>query len=210
MMNSVHKSLFFHVILASLALAGCVSNEPKGAVDWDFWASGKLAVRDAAGGHSARFNWRQLGGRYDIEVWGPLGQGRTQLFGDNQQMTVTRGERVLDKGHPHEVMGRHLGWTFPVDALPAWLRGEPYSALALSLVSQDGDGRIDGFHQAGWTVDFERFIAYEQGIRPGRITATRGDYRVRVVVNEYLGPKKGGQVQFSGWSADSEYGQVGN
>ena len=89
LVNSVHKSLFLQAILLVLLLSGCASGPRIAQENWDFWASGKLAVRNAEEGHSARFNWRQLGGEYDIDVWGPLGQGRTQLVGDAQLMTVS-------------------------------------------------------------------------------------------------------------------------
>ena len=184
-MISVHKSLFLQAILLNVVLLGCAGRAPSQQENWDFWVSGKLAVTSAGEGHSARFNWRQLADHYEIEVWGPLGQGRTQLSGDAQQMTVKRGTRLLDSGHPDDVMLRHLGWTFPVDALPAWLRGNPHADLALSAVDEDDDGLVHGFRQAGWLVGFERFKQFDQGVRPRRITATRDDYRVRVVVGEY-------------------------
>jgi outer membrane lipoprotein LolB len=184
-MNAVHKSFFLHAIPLCFVLGGCAARPAVEQETWDFWASGKLAVRSAGEGHSARFNWRQFGRDYDIDVWGPLGQGRTQLAGDANRMMVSRGERMLDDGRPEDVMLRHLGWTFPVDALPAWLRGDPYEGLALTAVQEDDEGRVSGFEQAGWTVGFERFKDFAGGLGPGRITATRGDYRVRVIVTEY-------------------------
>ena len=186
-MNSAPKSLFLKVILicGMLILAGCVSQPLDREESWDFRVLGKLAVKDAQTGHSARFDWRQVGRIYDVEVWGPLGQGRTRLVGDATRMTVTRGAEVLANGHPDDVMMAHLGWVVPVDALPAWLRGDPYPELALASVVEDAHGRMTSFHQAGWTVDFERYKVFGAEEKPGRITAVRGDYRVRVVIGDY-------------------------
>ncbi len=44
-----------------------------------FELNGKMAVRNAAERYSARFIWRQSGRVFDIDVWGPLGQGRVHL-----------------------------------------------------------------------------------------------------------------------------------
>ena len=142
---------------------------PIGRAPADFILSGKLAVRDAERGVSLRLRWAQRQDAYDIEVWGPLGQGRTRLQGDAQSMRVTRGDQLLAQGTPEDVMRAQLGWAVPVRYLPAWIRGEPYRPgldrvetpfLRLRHAELDDAGRFTSFEQANWHVALSRYTAW--------------------------------------------------
>ena len=66
----------------------------------DFRLGGKIAVRGGAEAFSASFDWAQRGETYDVEFWGPLGQGRVRLRGDATRLTVTdsRGVTTMPRG----------------------------------------------------------------------------------------------------------------
>ena len=84
----VYKSLFYMVILAVFTLSGCAGRQTP-VVPGDMATvniTGKLSIRLEGSGHTANFRWRQTGENYLIEVWGPLGQGRTTLQGDPAAM----------------------------------------------------------------------------------------------------------------------------
>lgn len=192
--------------LVGLLLAGCATTRPalpSGApsID-DFELAGKLAVVDGANSVSARFRWRQTDDRFAIELWGPLGQGRLRLEGDGRTLRVLDAEGgVLTEG-PHEtVMQRELGWTLPLAVLPDWVRGQPHAGMAATARKTDDRGRLVGFRQLDWSVELARWspapaihatatqaAAGQQGLpeRPARISATRGQYRVRVAVSDWI------------------------
>lgn len=181
--GAVHKSLILKAIFLVLVVAGCAVQPLVLDPGVDFRVTGKFGVRDGDDGYSARFTWAQSFDAYDIEVWGPLGQGRTRLSGDSNRMTVLQGEEVLAVGTPEEVMAASLGWSVPIGVLPAWIRGRPHRQLAFGEVVRDAEDRFVEFVQAGWQVELSRYADEEEN--PGRIVATRGDRRVTVIVRDY-------------------------
>ncbi len=190
------------VLLAFFAglLAGCASLPQPGPAG-GFVLRGKLGVVDARDSFSARFLWQQRDDEFAIELWGPLGQGRVNLTGRDGIIALREGDgTVIDSGPPDDVMRRHLGWSLPMAVLPAWVRGGPAPGHRVSGRVVDEDGRLTGFRQLGWTVELERFRPVEGGrvpvsagpgpaapeaVLPHRITASRGEYRVRLAVSDW-------------------------
>ncbi len=198
---TVLKCLFFKAILVSFLVPflvlflvlGCASKVPvrdqpgeinSGAVD--FHISGKLAIRDGKKSRSVRFNWRQIENHYDIDVWGPLGQGRTQLSGDEHHLKITRGTQLVEAGLPQEVMYRQLGWAVPVGLLSAWIQGYPQPQMEVIGLQRDATGRIRQFSQLEWAVTFDKFESSQAIAKPRKITATQGDRKVIVRVLDTL------------------------
>ena len=185
-LDGVLKSLILKAIFAALLAGGCASRPLPLNPGVDFRVSGKFGIRDGENGYSARFAWQQSMDTYDIEVWGPLGQGRTQLTGDSLSMAVLQGGEMLTRGRPEEVMQASLGWSVPVAVLPAWIRGTPHRQLAYDSAVQDPQGRYTGFVQADWQVTLSGYERSADGTTPARIVAENGPRRVTVVVRDYV------------------------
>ena len=184
MSQSVHKCFIFIVILLGIvSCAGRLAAPPAGFEDFEFLATGKFSIRLDDTAHTANFRWRQLSERYDVEVWGPLGQGRTSLTGTGQEMVVSRGQEVLAVGSPEGVMYTHLGWSVPVAVLPHWLRGTP--ALSHSAMSPVPGGDAVLLRELGWQIEFSR---YENSF-PGRIVASQAGRRIVISVRTMHGAK---------------------
>ena len=180
-----HNLLFLNMfLLVVVTLGGCatVHRAPDGA---DFWVTGKVGVREGSENYSARFSWHQSGPHYEIGLWGPLGQGRTYLKGDANYLEIVgaNGDLVL-AGHPETVMYEHLNWSLPLDVLPFWMQGRPSPAAAVEDRVNDDGGRLTGFKQLGWEVSYDRYHDDSRASLPGRITARKPGYRVRLVVSQ--------------------------
>ena len=81
--------VFSGIVAVFAALSGCTSLPPAVALESaEFTVQGRLGVRDGAEGFSSSFNWIQASDQFQIELWGPLGQGRTRLVGSGQEVTV--------------------------------------------------------------------------------------------------------------------------
>ena len=188
--ETAHKSLILKTILLLVCVAGCASRPVPISGPVDFAISGKFGVSDGSDGYSARFNWQQRSDVYDIEVWGPLGQGRTFLRGDGRMMQVQRGTDILAQGLPERVMYENLGWSLPLHVLPAWMRGEPQVELDVADILYDSEGRYTQFAQVGWLVNLSKYGlrtgAHTGAETPARIVATNGSRKVTVVVHEFL------------------------
>ena len=155
-------------------------------MDHDFRLEGKLAIRSEGSRHSARFRWEQTGDRYRIELWGPLGQGRTILEGNSRRLRVMDGSgKTLESGSVHAVMRKQLGWYLPLEALPQWVQGGPVEQLPVSGPIIDGQGRMTAFDQLGWRLGF---TYGGDGRRPDRVRAVMGDYEVLLVLKPLAPP----------------------
>jgi len=171
---------FFLNVFFVLVLTGCQTQGRLPEVDHDFAIEGKLAVRSIQGQHAARFRWHQDGQHYRIELWGPLGQGRTILEGDGRRLRILDASgKSLESGNVRRVMEKRLGWYLPLEALPEWVLGGPIADTPVEQSQVDSAGRMTGFVQLGWTLAFGYF---EASLQPRKITAVHGDYRLILVV----------------------------
>ena len=183
--KAVLKPLILKGIFLLLLLSGCTVAPTVPSLDRHFAIVGKFGIKQADTGYSANFSWQQFEQGYDIEVWGPLGQGRTLMQGNGQRMSVLRGEQIVAQGSPEAVMQANLGWSVPIHVLPAWIRGEPDSELAFDAAVYDDQGRFTAFTQAGWQVNLSRYTVRQEFATPARIVAMSGVKKVTVVVREY-------------------------
>ncbi len=163
----------------------------------DFETLGKLALRGPNESLSVRFRWQQTGESYDLELWGPFGQGRTRLVGDTEQMAVLDGQgQVLSQGLPAVVVRQQIGWDLPLLALVSWAQGKPTSGARVSEVSRDDQGRYASFAQENWKIQYLAYYEPKvdtsevpsealQDSRPKTIALTTGDYRLKVAFNRW-------------------------
>lgn len=154
-----------------------------------FVLAGKVAVREAGENFSANVLWHQQGEAFDIDLWGPLGQGRVKLVKKDDIIQLRSDRGVLAEGEPETLMREQLGWSLPIDVLPAWVQGQPLVAEPVTDLTRDDEGRVAGFEQLGWTVALDRYARVqndrEQRQLPTRVTATRADARIRLVISEW-------------------------
>jgi outer membrane lipoprotein LolB len=167
--------IYLLILVLSGATSGCAVQRgwelPNTAPD--FVAQGKMSIRAGRNQHTANFRWRQFDQIYAVDVWGPLGQGRTQFTGDAESLVVSQGNKVLAQGDPKEIMMAHLGWSIPVEFLPGWLQGEGVSEAS------------PGLEVGAWLVSFSRFQGPEEARTPRRLEAQRGDHRIIVFIRAF-------------------------
>lgn len=185
------KILFLITLSLTMVLSACAVLPPLGeGLAADFRLRGKIGVRDqssSGGSFSASFDWIQAGDAFAIELWGPLGQGRTRLTGDDKTLTVTDPHGVTLAGEsPEALMQEHLGWSAPVGVLQYWIRGRLAPGWRANAVDRDAAGHLTAFEQLGWAVELSRWRESAAGPVPGRIRATRDDRRITVVCKEWL------------------------
>lgn len=180
-------------LLLCLAVAGCAALPETPETPETFVLTGKVGVREAEESFSANLLWHQMGEAFEIDLWGPLGQGRVKLVKKNGEISLESDKGVLAQGDPERVMQAHLGWSLPLEVLPAWVQGGPLAEVPASGLREDEFGRVLGFEQLGWNVLLERYqrvpvgSASEAAERelPRRVTATRNDARVRLVISDW-------------------------
>ena len=134
-----------------------------------FEASGRLAVRQADRSDIAKLRWTR---RADSDLWvisSPLGNEVARLESGAHGATLTRaGAASESAGSFAALTEKLLGVPLDPDAIAGWLHG-----AAPAAAPGEWKVTIDETQRAG-SVDLAK-----------RITATRGDVVVRLVVDEY-------------------------
>ncbi len=178
-----------HALLGAIAIAGCGAIGPApGIADFDFRVRGKIAVRGVESPFAATFDWRQAGRRFEIDLWGAMGQGRVRLGGNERELEITDSRGRTTRGLDAELlMQRELGWAAPAGALPYWMRGKRHPAAPASPLG-DREDDASGFEQFGWTIAVSAWG--KQGGRrlPQRLVVSRGERRLVIVCKEWIFP----------------------
>ncbi len=150
-----------------------------------FATDGKISVRRGTQGNSGRFAFSQYVDSLVLEIWGPLGQGRVRLAGNEDQLILSRGGKTLAAGDAASLMQEQLGWYVPLDVFSAWLQGAPHDGFRVEWLDQSA--QLSSFRQLNWQVELSRFGQSQDLRRPGRIDAVSGDLRVLLVTRSSQG-----------------------
>jgi outer membrane lipoprotein LolB len=138
------------------------------SVPADFEVSGRLAVRQGERSDIAKLRWTRKGSRDSWVIASPLGNEVARLESGAQGATLVRaGAAPESAGSFQALTERLLGVPLDPNEMAGWLHGAPPSGAGDWKVS------IDETQRAG-NVELAR-----------RITASRGDVVVKLVVDEY-------------------------
>ncbi|TWG88559.1 outer membrane lipoprotein LolB [Luteimonas sp. J16] len=191
-------------LAAALLLAGCATPPVRAPVQVDpmvagradaeraslqSWRlAGRVAISGGRQGGSGRLDWAQAGGRYDVTLSAPVTRQGWRLSGDARHARLEGVEGGPREGADVEaLLFEATGWDIPVRALVAWVRGvaAPEAMHGPARVDYGADALPVRLEQAGWTIGYGEWFAagIGQPPLPRRIEATRGDARVRLVVD---------------------------
>ena len=174
-----------------MTLAGCATLPiPDDGLASDFRLRGKIGVRGGpkSDGFSASFYWAQAGDSYVIELWGPLGQGRTRLRGDGDTLTITDARGTTLAGDvPETLMSEQLGWSAPVSVLGYWVRGRPGTWTSRDVARTRCRGQPRTLCPTPVGGSSCRGGRDWESVRlPGKVVAIREGRRVTVLCREWL------------------------
>lgn len=182
-------------VAAAAALAAQESRELALRADPHWSLAGRVALSNGRQGGSGRLDWQQAGARYEVALSAPVTRQSWRLRGDAGG-AVLEG---LDGGPRHgadpgQMLRESTGWEIPVAALPDWLRGVRAPDQGPAALAFGADGRLATMEQGGWRIayaDWRLPAADPQApatvpvALPHRIEATRGQARVRLVVDAW-------------------------
>ncbi|SFM10623.1 lipoprotein insertase outer membrane protein LolB [Marinobacter zhejiangensis] len=150
---------------------------------------GKLAVRQPSDSGSAVINyWTQHQEAFELSLSSSfLGLGTTELKGVPGfiSLTLPDGE-TYQSGDPEGLVQAATGWQLPITSLPWWIRGLPSPASDYNLFF-DADQKVAMIRQDGWEIRYDRWNQFmaDKPELPARITAVKGEKRVRLAVTHW-------------------------
>lgn len=147
---------------------------------------GRGAVSADGRGWSGGLHWRQQGPLMDLRFIAPLGAGTLRLTGTDEAMRV-RGSDGTDfiTADPAAHLSATIGAPLPVSALRWWVLGVPDPGSGGHEVELDIAGRPTIMQQAGWRVEYDRYVELDTVQLASRVTAVNGDLRMRFMIEDW-------------------------
>jgi outer membrane lipoprotein LolB len=186
-------------LLFVLALSGCAAPRIKPDADllarqsareralaaqpmWQL--SGRLGVSDGHDGGSGSLQWRQDGDAFRFSVHAPV-TGKTWVLSGDAHHAVLEGlrEQPVESADAAQLLEREIGWHVPVAELTYWARAARAPGDARIEFRSDGLPAVIG--QDGWKIEYPDYDNTHDPPLPRKIFASRGDYRVRLSVNQW-------------------------
>jgi outer membrane lipoprotein LolB len=153
-----------------------------------FTFAARLAATHGTEGVSAGVHWEQHGADARLSLSGPLGLGGASLQLSGSQLSIqTSDGRKLSGDAADAELARQLGFVPPLVSLRFWVVGAPDPAQAedAGTASLDDQQRLGQLTQEGWTVHYDAYMSAQGQWLPRRLTASRGDLRLRLVVENW-------------------------
>lgn len=154
------------------------------------WAfKGRTAIVQGREGWNAGIDWIERSDSFQIKLSGPFSQGGVALEGDSEQVTLTmdNGE-TLSADTPERLLAEAMGWLLPVSALRDWVRGVPFDKVPVDNKELDEQGRLTKLEQAGWHIEFLRYVPFKGTSMPAKVFMKHPDLNVRLVVSAWRIP----------------------
>jgi len=173
----------------ALAAAQQAQREAK-LVPLGAWSlQGRVALSNGRDGGSGRIDWKQDGQRYDVALSAPVTRQSWRLSGDADSAQLEGLEGGTRSGTDATgLLLEATGWEIPVAALASWVRGVRADGRhGVAAIRYGSDGRLARIEQGGWAIDYGdwRASAVPGMELPNRLNASRGDARVRLIVDRW-------------------------
>jgi len=188
------RSAFVFVLMALALLPGCsvfqtaptTASMPGSAAQlMDWHISGKAGIRLRNEAHSAYVEWTQHDDSFDLLLFGPLGQGKSRLRGDQRTVSLetASGETWHDTS-PETLLERLYGWQLPVSRAQYWVKGLAAPDSSAS-VQRNADGSLSHLEQDGWIIDYLSYQPPSPALLPQKLVMRYDGVRVTLIIKQW-------------------------
>ncbi|MEL0637840.1 MULTISPECIES: lipoprotein insertase outer membrane protein LolB [Marinomonas] len=187
--------LFRFVLLAlfTMLLAACssqpqIQTPPPSSVNAiQKWAAqGRVGIRTEQDAVSGNFSWSHTPNTFDLRIYGPFGQGSTELSKNKEGRVVLAYEgKKIEGSDAEQLLKQRLGWRFPVRQVAYWIRGLPYPNTPYKITKQFKSDLPSQITQDGWSISYERFSDIRGLSLPQKMQISHPPYRVNLIITQW-------------------------
>jgi len=153
-------------------------------VAWSF--VGRIAVSQGAGSGNARIEWRQDGADFELRLSAPLTRQSWRLHRLGGRARLEGLDAGLREGDDAErLLSETTGWSIPIDAMAAWVRGVRGDGPA--VLAFDAQGLPATIAQRGWTIEYRGWNDAFPPM-PRKIFAEKEGAKVRLAIESWGEP----------------------
>ncbi len=152
----------------------------------DWKTQGRIALQVSNDAWSASISWRQVGGLYEIAIYGPLGRPRFLVEGGNHQIALTTGQgKKFAATDARRLIEQHMGWSVPVSGLRYWLLAllEPHRPGQQLF---DDEGRLVELRQSGWKISYRDYRSVNGIDMPQKIRMEHDKLTVKLIFKDWF------------------------
>jgi outer membrane lipoprotein LolB len=181
------------MLVCGVALSACMTLKlPKASIPWDermrslqqqvTWRlEGRAAAALGSQGWQATLAWHEKDAVAEVRLSGPFGMG-TVLIKQTDAGISVNGAQPSDAAL--EQLRERIGFEAPLSQLRFWLLGVPDPAAQFDL-TRNAQDRAQHLTQAGWTIDYDRYLPTAGDVLPALVVLKRDDIRVRILVDRW-------------------------
>ncbi len=161
--------------------------------NWNIDARAGFSTADDSG--SVSMFWKQNGEAYQISLIAPLGQGRIDLTGkdDNVVLKSSNGKTLYGESAEKLIL-RATGFIVPITQLRHWIKGLPGSGTQIpktrtpkiqTQIKYNNNGTIASMQQAEWHIEYLNYEKQNKILLPQKLKATNSDIMIKIVIKEW-------------------------
>ncbi|MBJ7549318.1 lipoprotein insertase outer membrane protein LolB [Marinomonas ostreistagni] len=146
---------------------------------------GRVGIRTETDAISGNFNWSHNTEHYELNIYGPFGQGATRLEGTpGSEAKLSYDDKVAKGESAEALLYYELGWHFPVTNVQYWIRGLASPNTPAETAYRE-DGTPEQIIQDGWTITYKEFTNVDQLKLPQRMQVVHTPYRVNLIITDW-------------------------
>lgn len=171
------------LVISVLLLQNCANfnHAPEvGPGEWSF--TGRMAIQADDEATSFNVDWLQQQGRYEIELSGPLGQGRVLIAGSPERVTMEDANDQHTAPNLNALAFELVGIELPLDHLPYWVRAIPHPERDFAMES-NGQNQVVSIQQSGWNVTFDDY--FDDSDLPRKMVFARGNDSGKLIIRAW-------------------------
>jgi outer membrane lipoprotein LolB len=155
------------------------------SVNFEFM--GRVLVKGGDKGFSGGVRWSHTSTVDNIHLLSPFGQVVAEIKSSESDTLLTTSEqRIYRATNVENLTKQVLGWRLPILGLQYWVRGLN-SPKTKSEIDRDGDGRIIGIRQDGWTITYTSYFPSKliKIERPRVLVLKRSNLKIKLVIDNW-------------------------